>query len=316
MKTTSAASFTHPFQPLSTFQSTLSVSLREPVGIALLPSGDSFNIPNLIFKTTIENWFPKIALNVTVGLVATEFSLQLLSRYGLRPAMNSSTLAVLLQSTDAITAAKTTEQMQQEAKDSGWLHGPDSEWVWGWPFYRMHFKICFENTTIDLGFNPILPGGGTVHAVGLEIFKNIEDDLATELGLDCLALFSSYVIAKALSLDPFTWAPAIGAILIKSIVQLAILWRDWSSPSKMLAAGLVGVLMALVATEASLATAFLGLLVTIVSGGTWNAISLIEGGLITAAGALQSMRTWTDSLEIVSDLMFALTAVAHYQGSI
>jgi hypothetical protein len=42
-------------------------------------------------------------------------------QYDLRPATNSSTLSVLLQSTDAITAARTAEQIRQEAEQNGTL---------------------------------------------------------------------------------------------------------------------------------------------------------------------------------------------------
>jgi hypothetical protein len=39
------------------------------------------------------------------------------NQYDLRPATNSSTLSVLLQSTDAITAAQNMKEMHQEAND-------------------------------------------------------------------------------------------------------------------------------------------------------------------------------------------------------
>jgi hypothetical protein len=68
-----------------------------------------------------------------------QYAVCITNQYDLRPSMNSSTLTVLLQSTDAITAAKTMEKMQQEAQDSGWFR-VDAQWSWWYPWFKIHIS--------------------------------------------------------------------------------------------------------------------------------------------------------------------------------
>ena len=63
------------------------------------------------------------------------------NQYDLRPSTNSSTLSVLLQTTDATTAAKTMEQMQQEAESSGQLN-TKPVLGWGYPWFWLQTTVC------------------------------------------------------------------------------------------------------------------------------------------------------------------------------
>ena len=66
-----------------------------------------------------------------------------------------------------IAAPKTSEELQQEAENSGWLQ-VWHEFTWLYPWYRMHFNFTMNGARIDIGFNPVLPGGETTEYSGLE----------------------------------------------------------------------------------------------------------------------------------------------------
>jgi hypothetical protein len=66
-----------------------------------------------------------------------------------------------------IPPGKTPEELEQEAKNKGWL-SIKHEFTWWYPWYRMHFKFTMNNAKIDVGFNPVLPGGEKVKYSGLE----------------------------------------------------------------------------------------------------------------------------------------------------
>jgi hypothetical protein len=164
--------------------------------------------------------------------------------------------------------------LQQQAKDSGWLQGPSSEWVWGWPFYRTYLKLCFENTTIDLGFSPILPGGATMQCTGLGVFGDVAQELVQELQVDFISLFVGYIAAKVLSFLPFTMAAAGFALIVKGGIQWGFLTDAWNDKTQLLAISLVSAIMAIVAAGgASLGSAFVELLRGAVLGGTYSALS-------------------------------------------
>lgn len=122
-----------------------------------------------------------------------------LQYYGYKPAAAAATLTVEPQSTLLLTTNKTPEQLQAEAENSGWLtiwH----EWSWWPPWYRLHVKINIGNTTIDIGFNPILPGGETWNWQGLEIFAGVLEEIWQDIILDFMGVFISYTLAKGLSI--------------------------------------------------------------------------------------------------------------------
>lgn len=122
-----------------------------------------------------------------------------LQYYGYKSAAAAATLTVEPQSTLLLTTNKTPEQLQAEAENSGWLtiwH----EFSWWPPWYRLHVKINIGNTTIDIGFNPILPGGETWNWQGLEIFAGVLEEIWQDIILDFMGVFISYTLAKGLSI--------------------------------------------------------------------------------------------------------------------
>jgi hypothetical protein len=84
------------------------------------------------------------------------------AQFSLKPSSNSTVLTVTPQSTQALQATKSPEEMQKEAKDSGWLT-VYNEFSWWYPWYRMHFVGKYGGTTnIDVGV-AALPFADTVY---------------------------------------------------------------------------------------------------------------------------------------------------------
>jgi hypothetical protein len=76
--------------------------------------------------------------------------------YGFKPASNSASLTVGLQTTLAAMARKTIEQMQQEAHGSGLVKGPKPWFSLWFPWFRLHYVGEFEGQTlIDIGLAAI-----------------------------------------------------------------------------------------------------------------------------------------------------------------
>jgi len=88
----------------------------------------------------------------------TEYAVSTTIRYGYKPAGNSTCLTVQPQSTEATTPTKTPEQLEQQAKNDGWLT-TENEFTWQYPWYRLHIKFNMNGAKIDVGFNPVLLGG-------------------------------------------------------------------------------------------------------------------------------------------------------------
>jgi hypothetical protein len=111
------------------------------------------------------------ALNLTLKETTpdrTQYAVCMTLQYfGYKPSSNTAMLTVEPQSTQVMTQTKTPEELQQEAEDSGWLT-TWHEWSWWYPWYRLHFKFTMNNAEIDVGFNPVLPGGETTEYSELE----------------------------------------------------------------------------------------------------------------------------------------------------
>jgi hypothetical protein len=57
-----------------------------------------------------------------------------------KPAANSTWITVDPHSIEVMLATKTPEEMQEQAKNNGWL-SIWHEWSWFYPWYRLHVKI-------------------------------------------------------------------------------------------------------------------------------------------------------------------------------
>lgn len=230
--------------------------------------------------------------------------------YGLKPSANSTVLTVEPQATDTTTATKTPEQMQQEAEQSGWLtiwH----EFSWWYPWYRMHVKINI-NPTIDVGFNPILPGGEVVEWNGLEFFSSLSDEVLQIIGIEAFGLIATYLVAKYTSIGSFIAGVAVE--VTKIILQSLFLLPSWYSAEKMLASALMSAIM-LVFVITDFGSAVSNFLVRLIDGLKW-----VCGGATTALTwvlvKLKDMFLWgrgavswlVDLMEILADA--ALTVIA------
>jgi len=242
----------------------------------------------------------------------TEYAVCTTIQYGFKPSSNSTWLTVKPQSTEIVKSTETPEQLQEEAEQNGWL-STWHEWSWWYPWYRLHVKINI-NPTIDIGFNPILPGGETYQWEGLEIFAEVLAEFIEELTIDIVMLFLEYVLAKGLSIVPITWVPAAITLALKFGTQLWLLLNAWSNQAKMLAVALVNFVMALIATRVSIGVAFINALFNIMYAGTISALYKLQNELIGAAEPIQHVRTWIDGVEIGMDLSLGVTALARFLG--
>jgi hypothetical protein len=211
-----------------------------------------------------------------------------------------------------IPPGKTPEEIQQEAEQKGWLK-VWHEFSWWYPWYRIHIKINI-NPTIDVGFNPILPGGEKVKWDGLEIFSAVLEEIWLDIALDFLGLFVSYVAAKALGF----WNLAAGLIAegIKGTAQYILLYSDWDNSMKMLATAIANIIMGLIAIKTNIAEAFLGALFKKIYGPAMSAIYLITNKMIVAAHPIQAIRSPIDFVEAGIDFSVGGLALLRYIGLI
>jgi hypothetical protein len=295
----------HPLQTNSTGYATLRLTLQ--------PGDTSANTYQVMASFNGTN--PRSASLNASDPYGDQYAVCTSNQYDLRPSTNCSTLAVLLQSTDAITAAKTMEDMQTKVTDRGWL-GTGGEWSWFYPWFRTHVEISLGSLVIDMGFSPIFPGAGTYKFQGLEVFSDMLQEFVQEVTSDIVFLFGEYVVAKLLSIIPFTDFAAAAMLFIKWGTQVGLLMKDWNDQARMLAVSFVNILMALIACEASIAGAFINALFGILYARTLSAIYLLQSGLIVVAAPIAGVRTWLDALDVAMDMGLGVTALARYNGEL
>jgi hypothetical protein len=243
-----------------------------------------------------------------------EYAVCTTTQYDLCPSTNSSTLAVLLQATDAITAAQTAEQMRQQAQDNGWL-SVYSKWGWWYPWYRLHLKVSVNSTVVDVGFNPILPFGETYSWKGLETLASVLSDVAQDVTTDVVAMFGQYLVAKAFEF----WNPVASVITEtgKFFTQLALLvWQEWNDKTGLLISAVVSFVMGLTALVADFGRLFLQALFRIVGGMTstgYMFASLFDELSKMLVYTRIIARGWVDALELSYDWITA--GIALYRWS-
>jgi hypothetical protein len=286
--------------------------------LALQPGDTSANTYQVM--ATFNGTNPKSANTTASDPYGDQYAVCTTTQYDLRPSTNSSTLSVLLQSSDAITAAKTAEQMQQKAKDKGWLNVYD-EWSWWYPWYRLHIKLTLSNTTIDVGFSPFLPFGTTLSMVGVEslasVLPYVTEEIWQDTAMDFAGLFVSYVAAKALSVCGEV--PGLIAIGAKGLVQwalfLPLLVNEKAGSVRMLAACFANILMGLIALATDVGETFAKALWNVCTAPILSALMLGTDGMIKLASPLELLRTGVDYIEsFVIDFPMALVAWARYSG--
>jgi hypothetical protein len=233
------------------------------------------------------------------------------NQYDLRPSTNSSTLAVLLQSTDAITASKTAEQTEQQAQNSGWLN-VYSQWSWWYPWYRLHVGISLNGAKLDVGFSPILPGCETFSGDGLGFFSELTAEAVQDFAVDIGTIFGAYIVAKLTG----WWNIGVGIVseFVKFGVQMLLLVGQTSGLG-LLASAVCSFLMGIIAIKIDLAKAFLSSLWSVLAGTTsallYQIYEILCGMLATAQVCFRGI---VDVLESLLDFITGGFALAKYWG--
>jgi hypothetical protein len=254
------------------------------------------------------------ALNATAysnTLDGTSYAACTTVQYGYKPSSNSTMLTVNPQSSQATTPTKTPQEVQKEAQDSGWL-SVYNEWSWWYPWYRLHVKI-HVNPTIDIGFNPILPGGETHNWDALEKFAAVTAEALEDIGMDLAGMFAAYITAKATSIIN----PAVGAVIegVKLGVALAFLYNDWDNMVAVGATALVSIVMGLVAICTDVAGDFLLAVCNLIVGSAALALHWICDQLLhIVCVSMLITRWWIDAMEVIFDWIVGGLALAHYCG--
>ena len=231
-----------------------------------------------------------------------------------KPSANSTSLVIEPQASQVKQQTKTPEQMQQEAEQGGGLtiwH----EFSWTYPWYRLHIKM-HVNPTIEVGFNPLLPGGEVADWSGLEFFGSLSWEVFQETLIQAVGLIGQYLLARAVG----TIQPWIGGAIMagKIIAQGWLFLGDWDNAMKMLASGLVSIAMSIFALadfyfQFNVFMRFVDTLWGIFGHSVqgvlrWMLMRLTEIGLFGKALS----RHWIDAVEATFDFVTGLIALMRY----
>jgi hypothetical protein len=232
-----------------------------------------------------------------------------------KPSANSTSIYVYPQTTTGTTTLKSPEETQKEVGNGGWL-SVWHEFGWWWPFYKLHIVINV-NPAIDIGFNPILPGGETWNWQGLELFADVLKDMWDDVMLDFICVFLSYVAAKGFGM--WNWAAGLLIEGIKGAVQYGFFFRDFFQASagslKVLAAGLANLLMGLIAICTNVGEAFVKALQHYLYGPIFSVIMLTTSKMIAFVSPFKIIRTPVDYVEsFIVDFPIAIFALLRYIG--
>ncbi len=165
--------------------------------------------------------------------------------YGFKPASDSASLTVGPQATLAAMAAKTMEQMQQEAQSSGFVKRPEPWFSLWFPWFRLHYIGEYEGETlIDIGLAalpladsisiPVSPIWQEVDQFFLKIAFNVAVGIgAIEAALWALSnigpiafllVLASYFAYKFYSLHVLNWksVDSLQISLVSTILSILI----------------------------------------------------------------------------------------------
>jgi hypothetical protein len=215
--------------------------------------------------------------------------------------------------TVSVPPPKTPEQIEQEAKNNGWLT-TWNEFSWWYPWYRLHIKLSV-NPTVDIGFNPILPGGEVADWSGLEFFGAVVGEVIEETLIEATTFIGTYLVARTVGLAQ----PWIGGVMefAKIVLQTALFLADWDDALRMLATGLVSIAMSFFAivnfyTQPNIFLKFVDVLWSICGSAKgalrWMLMTLTDMALVGKAVS----RSWIDAVEATADFVIGLTALLRY----
>ncbi|MFX0203044.1 MAG: hypothetical protein ACFFCW_43630 [Candidatus Hodarchaeota archaeon] len=271
-------------------------------------------------KATFDGTNPQTRSLTITDPYGEEYAVCTTIQYGYKPSSNSASLTVEppktdvtaptgdeppTQSPDGTTVAlpppKTPEQLKQEARTSGWLT-TWHEFTWWYPWYRLHVKISI-NPTIEIAFNPILPGVETWFWDGLEFFEGLTAEMVQDVVLDIVGLFAAYFVARKTSIAN----PLLGAALefIKLGIQAGFLYiSDRATKGiRLLGASIGSILMALLAIKVDIAKAFVNALIRLCK---WvaSAMMYLFNVLMDVLKVEQLInRWWIDAIEVGGDFL-------------
>jgi hypothetical protein len=217
--------------------------------------------------------------------------------------------------TVTIPPAKPPEQTQQEAQNRGWL-SVWNEFMWWWPFYRIHFDVMLMSFSLRVAFNPILPGGEEMQLGGAESFSQLSADAIGEVRLDLFGLFAQYVIARlASSVNPVI---AIITEVAKFLIQVNDLYQDWNDKIALLASSVINFLMAVIAIGGGFAEDFLldicWVLVDTASA-ILRAVFIALLSVVSKAMVItKPLGGWLDAIEVVGDVALGILGLARWSG--
>jgi hypothetical protein len=240
----------------------------------------------------------------------TEYAICTTVQYGFKPASNATWLTVEPQATQVMTQTKTPEQLQQEAEDSGWL-STWHEFSWWYPWYRLHIKINI-NPVIDVGFNPILPGGETWFWEGLDIFKDMIEEVITDIALEFATLFGMYLVAKWLSFSPTHIFAAIIAESVKFGFQLVLFIKDFDDQMAMIASSAMNFLLGFISLHVDLAVEFIKAVCRYLITSASSAMSWVLNILKGVLKVYGSVRTWLDGVDTAINFFFGGLALIRF----
>lgn len=164
--------------------------------------------------------------NGTAYAVCTTFQY-----FGYKPACNYVTVTVEPASTQVVAASNMTatengveieppkkpEELEQEAKDSGWLR-VEPEFSWWYPWFRLHLKLDVNlphgNPNIDYGWS-FLPFGESYEADDV-VLANVLNDFSNEIQTGILADAMVGVILQ------FGTAALLGRTLAYTVMAISI----------------------------------------------------------------------------------------------
>lgn len=147
-------------------------------------------------------------------------------QYGCKPCSNSTVLTVDPQSSQAATLTKTPEEVQQEAKDSGWMPPPKSEFGIFYPWFRLHFQFTPNGILVfDVGISPLPFANTAGYASALTV------TVTSLLQTASLDIAAAIALSESLSQVAAQFGPEgfIAALLMSTETVAASFIASWNS---------------------------------------------------------------------------------------
>jgi len=182
----------------------------------------------------------------------------------------------------------------------------------------MHVKVQVSDPImIDVGFNPILPGGETCAWNGLEFFGRLEGEAIQLVAMEALGLIGTYLLAKYTSLGSFL--VGIGIEFLKIGAQFLFLIPSWNNAMAMLASAVMSVIM-LVTVVTNFGSSATNFLIGIINALKWfcggPAVNMLTWVLVKIKDMflweIGALSKWVDGMEAVADAILLITAIARY----